>query len=610
MAKEKKAYIRDFVLGRYGIYRDATSYWRSLGMALYQGYIEPSHFESSNASDIPEEITRYKDYSRVEEVDITGKVVGYRRKYTINLTRMIANHIRTLIMNEGTEINVKNDDNKGTEEEPFYEKREFFSDVMDNNNFFSMEAEMLEWAVATGDNLKVIYLDKEEDDLMKKVKINFLKGDKFIVTGHENGIVKSVVVTTSKVREEKNKDDKIEKLYYTLLEYHYFDKKIENYVIMREIYKGKQKNQLETFVDFKEVALKIFNLPDEMEEEYIDIDEPMFVYHKMPFVNNKEKNAIRGIGATINAIDEMDAVNTSFDLEITEAIDTKARIVTPETFIESEHNPETGKMERRFNQNTRIFLAVNDQDQQMNKFEIFAPPSRVDAYEKLIENNSKRFAKSVGLDPNYFHLNPQSKATATQVKIENKASHDLRQEIIRTMKKTWRDLFYIIYKYAKKFNIVDFELEKKDIVIEFPDGIIEDDKVLFERDIAMLKEGIISKQRLREKWVNLNRHESDTEEERIEYENRIKTIVEMLNADLISKNTAIKLAHLKDFDLEKALSDEESILFEEIRVAIKNRESLTNSEIAWYKKQVPERLKIEHVEDTPPQPPSPEEMVD
>jgi len=584
----------DVLNNRNYIYNDTMSIYRNLSNLLYQGFVSRAFFDVSNTpfeNNFPEELYGLNNMYFVEQRDVDGNLAGHRRKKTINLTKLVSRHIRTLIMNEGYSINVKNDIEQG-EKEKTYVKRNFFEKVLDNNNFDLLEGDLLEYAIATGDNLKLIYFDENETELTKKPKINYLKGDKFIITEHDNLNIKGVVITTTKIREEKNsKKGEMEKWYYTLLEHHKVD--YDRYKVEREVYKSKSRHKLETACAWSQVYT-IFGKRIEEETEVHDVNEPMFVFTKTPFANNKVKDSIRGIGITINALSEMETVNNGIDAEDRELYLTMAKIIAPESFIQHDLDPESGKMVRRFNQNTEVFLAINDNDSRMEKPEIFAPPLRTQGYETVIENSSKRFAKSVGLDPNYFHLNPQSKATATQVKIENKASHDLRQEIISVLKKTWEDLLYIIYKYSKYLNLIDWELEKEDISITFKDGVVEDDAELFKRDLQMLEKGIVSKEYIRIRWTNMNKKESETEQEVIEIENRLEITANAVEKGVLSPRKALKM--FNDEEMKP-----EDVLYEYINIELSKGNRITPSEYEWYHKETAKRENIELLEETNPE---------
>ena len=493
------------------LYQDRTSMYRMWGLYLYQGFADGAFF---NQKALPDELGHYNDFFTVKEYDHEGKELAQeRKKKTINMTYIVSTLIRTLVMNEGFQVTIDNDNNLGDDDNPKYEKATFFDNVLKHNNFYSREGDLLEYTIAMGDNLKVIWFDPEEDDPEKKPKISFVKGNKFEIVRHHNGQPKSVLVTTVKEVMEKTKLGRKQKVYYHLLELHEIKK--ENYQIKREIYKGESRYQLKHQLSFANTAHE-FGLREGKETELFEDTTPLFVYTRNPIANNKDLDSPRGLGMTINAADIMDAINTAFDRDTMETEDAAFKIILPQDWLNTTYDLDTGKNIRFFNAKTRMYAGVNAEDGAMTKPEVFAPTMRTEQYEQKIENGQKRFAKEIKISPQTFSYDPQTQTTATQVKLEHGETHSLRNEIIKELRNKWGDMLYIIYKYGKRLGVIDFELEREDIDIHFPDGVTIDDETKFKQDMEAVKGEVISKDTFRRRHYQMNSDESNAESEKID----------------------------------------------------------------------------------------------
>lgn len=495
-----EAYIRDKVLRKDEIHADPLSAWRRFGMHLYQGYAGTDFFKIDY---LPEELSFYHDFFTIPEYNHDGRQLRRRRKKkTINMTYMTCALLRILSLNEGFDLKVEGDEEEG-------KKKRFFEDVLANNNFLSQEGELLEYACAMGDSLKTVWFDPEENVAERKPKINFVKGHRFMITEHHNGIVKGVVISTTK-RVKKGKKT----VYHTLLEYHRIDKDI--YTIYREIYESKHRNHLKDRLGYRQWCHE-FGMKESQERETFDVEEPMFVFQRMPWANNKDSDAIRGIGLTLNALDTQDAINNAFDADDRESVDGAMKMVVPSEWIDTEID-EDGKSIRRYNDRTRFVLGLNIDENHMSKPEVFAPTLRTEQYEQKIRGGMKRFATQCNLHPGTFDYDHQTQATATQVKLEHKTTHDLRQQVVAELKSKWEKMLWIIYAYAKHLKIIPWEMEREDLEITFPDGVITDDKEEFERDMKALQTQVVSKDYMRQRWFNLNDDESRAMAEQIDEE--------------------------------------------------------------------------------------------
>ena len=494
------------------LYQDRTSMYRMWGLYMYQGFANGEFF---NQGALPEELGHYNDFFTVKEYDHEGKELAQeRKKKTINMTYITATLIRTLVMNEGYEISIKDEKNIAKDEnEPIYEKKKWFDDILENNNFHSREGDLLEYTVPMGDNLKIIWFDGKEANPKKQIKISFVKGNKFEIVSHSNGEPDSVIVTTIKKKQEKGKLGKKKTVWHHLLELHSITP--EGYTIEREIYKGEKKYQLKDRMSFADHALE-FGLSTEKEQEVMKVDAPMFVYTKNPIANNKDLDSPRGLGMTINATDVMDAINTAFDRDTMETEDAAFKIIVPQDWLNTSFDAETGKMIRMFNPKTRMFTGVQDDNGGFQKPEIFAPQMRTEQYEYKIQNGQKRFAKEIKMSPKTFSYDPSTQTTATQVKLEHGETHSLRNEIVGELTDKWGKMLWYIYKYAKHFGLINWELNQEDIQIHFPDGVTVDDETMFKQDMEAAKAEIISRDTFRKRHYQMNSDESGLEAEKID----------------------------------------------------------------------------------------------
>ena len=481
-------FIRDKVLKKQRMFDDITSIYRRLSLFMYQGFVPNSIMHS----DLTPELKAVDNYHEETVYDHKGNVVGKRKIDTLNIPKLATSMLRNLILGEGDDLSIDNDDSE--------EKVSFFKDILKKNYFYQNEADSIEIFLNTGDMLNTFALRKGE------IKISYLNGFRFEVVEWEQGQPKSVVLYT----ERKQFDKKNNPVYYTLLELHtcHEDDEEETYYdIRREIYEGPERYQLERGINYKEHIGLFGNLAEF--EEFRGADVPMFVFTRLPIKNNKQIDTIRGIGLMTNSIDVLRNLDLAYDANNREIELTKTQIIVPDEMLEHGYDKD-GNMINHYNKSTRWYSGLNAEDGfQFNPI-IFNPTIRQPEYHAKIKQDLDLVCNQIGLSPGTFSFESGgAKMTATQVMVQADRTHRTRTEIGKAITQSWCELIWRIYKYAKMWNLINWEMEYEDIKWELRDAVIIDDEALFQRDMLAVQAELMPKKEFLMRHYKL----SDTEAE-------------------------------------------------------------------------------------------------
>lgn len=481
-------YIRDQVLHKQRMFDDITSIYRRLALYMYQGFVPNAIMHS----DLTPELKAIDTYHEQEVYDHKGNAVGKRKVDTLGIPKLATSLFRNLILGEGDDFSIDNDESG--------EKFEFFNDILKKNHFYQNEADSIEIFLNAGDMLNTFAMRNGE------IKISYLNGFRFEIVEWEQGQPKSVVLYT----ERKQFDKKNNPVYYTLLELHRLNDKDPDrkfYEIRREIYEGRERYELERGVNYKEHIGLFGNLKEY--EEFDGIEDPMFVFTRLPIKNNKQIDTIRGIGVMINSIDTLRNLDLSYDANNREIELTKTQIIVPDEMLEHGYDKE-GNMINHYNKSTMWYSGLNAEDGfQFNPI-VVNPTIRQEQYHQKIKQDLDLLCNQIGLSPGTFSFESgMGRMTATQVMVQADRTHRTRKEFGKTIVDGWKRMIWRIYKYAKFWNLINWEMEYEDINWELNDSVIIDDEALFQRDLQAVMNDIMPKKKFLIKHYKLSDEEAD-----------------------------------------------------------------------------------------------------
>ena len=481
-------YIRDQVLHRQRMFDDITSVYRRLGLFMYQGYVPNVVLDN----DLTPELKAINSYHDEVVYDHKGNVTGTRKVDTLNLPKQITSMLRNLILGEGDEFNIDNDESG--------EKYDFFQSILQENNFYVNAADAIEVLLNTGDMLHTFALRRG------KIKLSYLNGFRFEIVEYEQGRPKSVVLYSDR----KLFDKKNQPVYYTLLELHKLnmDGDEDFYEIHREVYEGRQRYELERGVNYKEHIGLFGNL---LENERFDgLEVPMFCFTRLPYKNNKQLDTIRGLGLMVNSIDTMRNLDLTYDANNREIEMTRTQVIVPDEMLEHGYD-KNGNMINRYNTATKWYSGLNAADGfQFNPI-IFNPTIRQEQYHAKIVQDIDLICNQIGLSTGTFSFETGStRLTATQVLLEQDRTHRTRTEIGNAITDGWRKLIWYIYRYSKMWGLISWDMEYEDIMWKLKDSIIVDDEAIFNQDLQAVQADIMPRKQFLMKHYNLSEEEAES----------------------------------------------------------------------------------------------------
>lgn len=450
--------------------------WRS----LYRGYLEQDNDGVLWHKHI------YKTLDGVKE----------RRLDTLNMPKISAGEMASLVYNEKCEISIGDNDN---------ETAKFIEDVLKENKFNKKFQDYLEYSFAIGGMVIKPYVENEQ------IKLSFVTADCFVPISWSNETITEAVFVNEIQKGNKK---------YTHLEWHEWKngkdkngKPIKEYVITNELYESNNSAELG-------VKVPLSTLP-----QYANIDEkvpvknltrPLFAYFKPNTANNIDTQSPLGISIFANAMDTLKAIDVAFDSFNREFRLGKKRIIVPAHMIKTVVDPETGNAYRYFDSNDETYEAFNSAEMDNEKIQEMNITLRVDEHVNAINALLNLYAMQTGFSSGTFTFDGQSMKTATEVISEQSKTFKSKKSHEIIIESALQELIHTIIELADLYGIhsatKDYEIK-----VSFDDSIVEDDNSEIEKESKKVINKMTSRRRA------IMKIEGCTEEEAMEI---IKEIVE------------------------------------------------------------------------------------
>ena len=137
----------------------------------------------------------------------------------------------------------------------------------------------------------------------------------------------------------------------------------------------------------------------------------------------------------------------------------------------------------------------------------FATAIRDESYTRKVNSEIDYFSSGCGISAGTFRFDGKSRVTATQVLQEASDSFRTKKEVQDTIAVGWKELFVKVAIWAKRWNLVTWELKEEDITIKFDDSVIIDDQKERQNDREAVEDEIMPKQIFRERYYDLDAKE-------------------------------------------------------------------------------------------------------
>jgi A118 family predicted phage portal protein len=396
-----------------------------------------------------------------------------RRMATLNMPKVVAQELATLIFNEKCEINISDQ-----------EFEQNVKEVFKRNNFYKNFQHYLEYAFALGGMVVKVYADETG------VKLGYATADCFIPISWDNTRIFEGVFVNEFQRQNKR---------YTLLEWHFWED--GTCIIRNELYES---NGTELGV---RVPLSDF-FPNLAEEVRIDnVTKPVFVYIKPNTANNIDLQNPLGISVYANALDTLKALDTAFDSFEREFRLGKKRVLVPAYAIKTVIDPQTGEQHRYFDANDEVYEAFN-LDQDKDGIKDISVELRVEEHINAINALLNVLAMQIGFSAGSFTFDGQGVKTATEVVSENSKTFRTKQSHEVVIEEAIKELVDVIGQVAELYGFFSRPTEYE-VTIQFDDSVAQDKTADAQYWIQLVTNGLASKKLAIQRIFGLSEEEAE-----------------------------------------------------------------------------------------------------
>lgn len=249
-----------------------------------------------------------------------------------------------------------------------------------------------------------------------------------------------------------------------------------NYVIYNHLFKETNGNIIE-----------IVNNENTMAEFNTQSDVKWFSIFKPLLTNNIFNNSPFGIPHFANAIDNLKAVDISFDALKNEVKDGRKR-----TFVRSDMlNYDEGEQKMVFDpEDTTVYVLP----QNATKDDLIKSDSddlRTQQQIETLNTNLNILGSKVGFGENHYHYDGTNLSTATAVVSSNSKLFRRKKKLEIGYESAIYDLVKAVCYASTKFGT--YNIDTKNMVIQFDDSIIEDKEAESNRAMREVQQGLLSK---------------------------------------------------------------------------------------------------------------------
>lgn len=274
----------------------------------------------------------------------------------------------------------------------------------------------------------------------------------------------------------------IDGIKHVILSVHKINESNGNYIIYNHLFRDTNGNLTE--IDQSEDTFEYFDTKSDV--KWFSIFKPLLT-------NNLFNNNPFGIPHYANAIDNLKAVDISFDALKNEIKDGRRR-----TFVRADMlNYDTGEQKMVFDPNdTDIYVLPKGADKD-DLIQNDSDTLRTGQQIETLNANLNILGNKVGFGENHYHFDGQVLSTATAVISSNSKMFRRKKKLEIGYESSIFDLVQAVCYASSTFGSRNINAEN--MVIQFDDSIIEDKQTESARAMQEVAMGIASKQEYREK---------------------------------------------------------------------------------------------------------------
>lgn len=398
-----------------------------------------------------------------------GKRKIKQQRYTMNMAKEISESWSDILWSEKCEINMKDE-----------RSQKDFDELINSLDLYSLINQSIEKSGALGTESAVVSvydLVQNEDGMYldvsnAKTRVDLVDIDWIFPLSWNNKEITECAFGSV----EYNKGNK-----YVVLSVHKINESNGNYVIYNHLFRETNGNLSE--ITDQENVMKEFDTKSNI--KWFSIFKPLLT-------NNLFNNSPFGIPHYANAIDNMKAVDISFDALKNEIQDGRKR-----TFVRADMlNYDDGTQKMTFDPNDTTVYQLPSGATKDDLIQSDSDALRTADQIETLNTNLNILGNKVGFGQNFFHFNGATLTTATAVVSSNSALFRRKKKLEIGYESAIYDLVKAICYASTAFG--KYNINSEDMVIQFDDSIIEDKEAESNRALREVSAGLMSKVEYRE----------------------------------------------------------------------------------------------------------------
>ena len=392
-----------------------------------------------------------------------------RHRYTMNMAKEISEDWSDILWSEKCEISLKND-----------KSQKDFEDLINSLDLYTLINQSIEKSGALGTCATVVSvydLISNEDGMYldvsnAKTRVNLVDIDWIYPLSWNNKEITECAFGSV----EYNKGQK-----YIILSVHKKDENTGNYIIHNHLFRETNDNLTE--ITDEQGTMSEFDTQSNIK---------WFAIFKPLLTNNLFSNNPFGIPHYANAIDNLKAVDISFDA-LKNEVDNRRR-----TFVRADMlNYDAGEEKMVFDENDDSVYVLPKGATKDDLIQSDTDDLRTDKQIATLNTNLNILGNKVGFGENHYHFDGVALNTATAVVSSNSKLFRRKKKLEIGYESAIYDLTNAICYASTAFG--NYNINTDDMVIQFDDSIIEDKEAESNRALREKNAGIISAVEYREK---------------------------------------------------------------------------------------------------------------
>lgn len=390
-----------------------------------------------------------------------------QKRFTLNMAKEISEDWSDILWSERCEISLKNEDSQ-----------EKFNDIADDLDLTSVINQTIEKSGALGTEaivLSVYDIIENEDGMTldtsnAKLRIDVVDVDNIYPISWNNKEITECAFGSVEYIDGKK---------YVVLSVHVLEN--GNYIIHNHLFSDSNGNLTEVKI---EDTLKDFNTGSGT--KWFSIFRPLLT-------NNLFNDSPFGIPHYANAIDNLKAVDYSFDALKNEIVDGRKRIFARADMFSYDN----GEQKLTFDPNDTTIYQLPTGATKDDLIQSDSDTLRTAQQIETLNTQLNILGSKVGFGENHYHFDGTNLSTATAVVSSNSKLFRRKKKLEIGYESSIYDLINAvcyIYNYILK-EAINYE----DISIKFDDSIIEDKEAESDRAMRELSAGVLSKEEYRER---------------------------------------------------------------------------------------------------------------